>query len=162
MKLPKATGSLPSCCLQCQVPVVQLLRHTTCGEAELQERVPWSQTVPNTTVLSFAHRVESKEKTSPGAVSSQTAQLLLSSQKTTPHHKVFQCCFKSQARADSLLCALSAKESEWLEETTKITSNHQPIPTMPTNRIPQCHIYTFLECFQGVIPPPPWAAHASA
>ena len=41
-------------------------------------------------------------------------------------------------------------ESLRLEKTTEITqSNHQPIPTMPTNHVPQCHIYTFLEHHQG-------------
>ena len=41
-------------------------------------------------------------------------------------------------------------ESLTLEKTTKITySNRQPTPTMPTAHIPQCHIHTALEHFQG-------------
>lgn len=33
-------------------------------------------------------------------------------------------------------------ESLRMEKTSKIPkSNHQPIPTMPTARVPQCHIY---------------------
>ena len=41
-------------------------------------------------------------------------------------------------------------ESLRLEETTQITqSNHQPIPTMPTDWVPQCHIHPFLENLQG-------------
>ena len=37
-----------------------------------------------------------------------------------------------------------------LAKITKITqSNHQPIPTMPTAHVPQCHIHTALEHLQG-------------
>ena len=37
-----------------------------------------------------------------------------------------------------------------LEKTTKIIqSDHQPIPTIPTDHVPKCHISTFLEHLQG-------------
>jgi len=37
-----------------------------------------------------------------------------------------------------------------LEKTTKIIqTNHQLIHTMPTDHVPQCHIYTVLEYLQG-------------
>ena len=54
-------------------------------------------------------------------------------------------------------------ESLRLEKTSKITkSNHQPIPTMPINHVPQCHISTILEVLQGQwrMPPEdtPWYA----
>jgi len=41
-------------------------------------------------------------------------------------------------------------ESFRLEKTSKTTqSNHWPIPSMPTNYIPQCHIHTIPEQLQG-------------
>lgn len=36
-----------------------------------------------------------------------------------------------------------------LEKSCNIKSHHQPISTMPTSHIPECHIYTFLEKLQG-------------
>ena len=40
-------------------------------------------------------------------------------------------------------------ESLRSEKTTKISqANHQPIPTMRTNHVPQCHIYPSLENHQ--------------
>jgi len=37
-----------------------------------------------------------------------------------------------------------------LEKTSKIIqSNHQPIPSMPTDHVPQCYIYKSLEHLQG-------------
>jgi len=50
-------------------------------------------------------------------------------------------------------------ESLRLEKTSKITqSNHQPILTVPTDRVPQCHIHT-----PGTVTPPhPWTACATA
>ena len=36
-----------------------------------------------------------------------------------------------------------------LEKTSKIiSSNCQPIPTMPTNHVPQCHIHAVPECLR--------------
>ena len=40
-------------------------------------------------------------------------------------------------------------ESLRLKKTTNIKSNSQSIPIMPTNHISRCHIYPFLENFQG-------------
>ena len=41
-------------------------------------------------------------------------------------------------------------ESLMMEKTSKITmSNHQPIPTVPNNHIPLCHISMVLEHLQG-------------
>ena len=41
-------------------------------------------------------------------------------------------------------------ESLRLEKTPKITqSKHQPIPIMPTDHVPQCHIHTVLEHLHG-------------
>ena len=48
-----------------------------------------------------------------------------------------------------------------LEKTTKLiqSMDHQPIPNMPINYVPQCHICPFLERPPGmVIPPPLWAS----
>ena len=43
-------------------------------------------------------------------------------------------------------------ESLKLEKPTKIIqSNHQPIPTMPSNSIPQCDLSMFSEYLQEVI-----------
>jgi len=44
----------------------------------------------------------------------------------------------------------STVESFRSEKSTKIiSSNHQPITTMPTNHVPGCDIYPFLENLQG-------------
>ena len=41
-------------------------------------------------------------------------------------------------------------ESLRLKKIIKIIyCNHQPIPTMPTNHAPQCHIHTLIEHLQG-------------
>jgi len=53
-----------------------------------------------------------------------------------------------------LLCTLlliqRITDSLRLEKTSKITkSNHQPIPTMPTNHVLQCHISMFIGHAQG-------------
>ena len=38
-----------------------------------------------------------------------------------------------------------------LEKTSKITqSNHQPVLTMPTKHVPQCHIHVVSEHLQGL------------
>ena len=51
-----------------------------------------------------------------------------------------------------------------LEKTFKtIKSKCQPIPTMPTDHVPRCHIYSFLKHLQELHHlPHPWAACSNA
>jgi len=50
---------------------------------------------------------------------------------------------REQAKVDRII------ESMRFEKTTKITSsNHQPISTMHTDHVPQCHTSAFLENLQ--------------
>ena len=61
-------------------------------------------------------------------ISPRTRQAFLK----TPHH--YSLCHTQNGQVI---------ESLILEQTSKIIqSKHQPIPTMPTNHIPQCHILT--------------------
>ena len=67
------------------------------------------------------------------------------------NYKVSLSCSQSEAVGFFLISDSFVVYDHRIIKVAKehIQSNHQTIPTMPTDRVPQCHIYTVLEHLQG-------------